>query len=316
MVDGLSVDTRVLRPGASEAYHAVHEELGELVPAILRSSGLAARGTARILSGETNAVVWVPTDHGEVLVKLSPYSDLATEVYFVTRLSEHRLPGPELLSFDVSSSRYQWVMYRPSSGVSADHLPASQRARAGSLVGAFLRALHSVGESGFGGVGSDGAWTHRSMSAALRMAYFDGSFAAERSRLLSDGEVALVSEFLGDDSLWVSEPRLLHGDMALGNFLFEREGSELRLACVIDPGEIIGGDPMLDVAGGSNDFDDFGRGLLEGYGESSLKDEERSRLYRLQAVTLQWSACWHLRYGLDHREPLAHLRRVLSELAR
>ncbi len=69
------------------------------------------------------------------------------------------------------------------------------------------------------------------------------------------------------------------------------------LAGLIDPGSIIGGDPLFDLSG---DSDDYSVGIWEVYTQNSpLAEEERYRWERLGLISLYRTTCWQF---TTHRE--------------
>jgi len=103
--------------------------------------------------------------------------------------------------------------------------------------------------------------------------------------------------------LAVAHPRLIHADINPANALFRVEGDAVHRVALIDPGHIVGGDPLFDLAGGTNDRDAFGAGVWAGYTEDhSLAPDEEYRYRQLLLLSYYWTACWQFDTGRDYHE--------------
>jgi len=113
----------------------------------------------------------------------------------------------------------------------------------------------------------------------------------------------------------ISQPHLIHGDVVPNNALFRLEDGYVRLAGIIVPGGIVGGDPMCDLAGGTSTGAVFGRGLWEGYTHGhplTAHDEYRSR--RLLLLSSYGAAWWHDTNGADDQAWKARTLATLGDL--
>jgi Ser/Thr protein kinase RdoA (MazF antagonist) len=182
------------------------------------------------------------------------------------------------------------------------------------LMGRALRTVHGIAVEGFGSPQPSGGWSTPSWRAALRQDHLfvrrivDAVFTPQES-------AAIEATTLGDPQLEIARPHLIHGDVGPVNGLFQVENGAVALAGIIDPGGTVGGDPMFDLAGGTNDRDAYARGIWEGYTEGyALTPAEEYRYRRLLLLSYYWTACWQYQTGRDFDERKAWALEALHAL--
>ena len=99
-----------------------------------------------------------------------------------------------------------------------------------------------------------------------------------------------LRECICDKKLIIIHPKLLHGDLNAGNFLYSEKRGEILF---LDPGHTIGGDPMMDLAHAGTPYLNsvFFRGMKDGYEtQIPLTNEENCRLEKLRIICLASTA--------------------------
>ncbi len=301
------------KPGYAPAYYDLMERLEEYAAALLRGIGIVPD---QISGGPGETGAFLKATHGAaaVFIKIGIWDgELFTSNVFYEKLQATDIPTPQVLHFDASKRlipyEFQVLEFLPGSDVS--QLPARYHPRAGRLIGQALREVHRIEVDGFGSPSPTGDWSHRSWLAVLRETYLDDLSRDNKKKLYTEAEIARIEgQTFFDERLEIETPRLIHADVGPGNGLYRMEGDDLVLTGFIDPGCIIGGDPLFDLP---SDRDDFATGLLEAYTrEGPLSEEEQYRYDRLRLLSLYWTACWQCATGRED-QTLKQLTIRLSE---
>jgi Ser/Thr protein kinase RdoA (MazF antagonist) len=304
----------------SPQYADIAAHLPQYVARVAAHVGLHVQ-EARVLESETNVTLRLEAAEGPVVLKISPWcEDLQVSTYFFEQLAAlgaHGVPVPRVLLFDATCTiiPYEIQMVEWLDGIDARALPGHLHHAAGRAVGESLRRIHHLAADGFGRPHPAGGWTAHTWHEVLRQTYrFD--VAADAPFSMQEAG-AIAAALFGDARSNVAVPCLLHGDVVLSNALFRVEDGQVGLAALIDPGSIVGGDPMFDLAGGTDTGDLFACGLREGYTATrSLSVEEAYRYQRLLLLSYYSSTLWHWKYGSGResqtwqqrtREALRHL---------
>jgi aminoglycoside phosphotransferase (APT) family kinase protein len=303
------------RPGYPPEYYHLFKHLDELVAAVVQLHGRDARDM-RLMGGDSSAVISLTSGDEKLILKISPWGDLHNELFFYRTLAQHEIPAPRIVESDLTRSRvpYMYAFEEFVQGRGIGQLPAALRREAAAMVGETVATIDEIPVDGFGSMTEDGIWSHADGWESLGDTYLRTEIARHAPKILDSGEIDAVERVLDRDELRFEEPRLAHGDVAGSNFLFSCEEDGVRLRAVIDP-DVVGGDPMADVAMAPNDFDEFARGFMDRYASvHRLTDVEMRRMKLLQVLTLYWSVCWHEAVGWDPRQPRRHLRLLLERL--
>lgn len=295
---------RKIKVGYSEGYYDIFENLDEYVSKILETIKIKSKDT-EVLEGETSVILKTRDKNKNLIIKINPFrNDLYTSNYFYKKLESRNIPIPRVLYFDDAYKiiPYDFQVLEFLDGINLGEIPSKYHREAGVLVGQTLREIHKVPVDGFGWPLPKGGWGAKSWLEALRENYFDTSMA-KKGEIFSQNEIEEIeSKTFFNKKLNITKPRLIHSDVGRGNSLYTLSGTDLRLVGFIDPNGIIGGDPIFDLAMGTNDADDFSRGIWEGYTENiKLTQEESYRYKYLQLLTLYWSACWHYSTERDYK---------------
>jgi Ser/Thr protein kinase RdoA (MazF antagonist) len=303
----ISIECRDLlsaKAARSPSYGDIVAHLDDYLRRLLRCLDIRPCG-ACVLESETTVAVRVWGVEGTYLIKISPTrGDLFVSDYFYARLAEWGLSVPRVLLHDDTATLipYEAQVLTWLDGVDLRGVPQALHRPAGTLVGRFLRTLHQIPADGFGTPYPIGGWSVSSWLDALRHDYRYRHDVAHA--VFTPAQVDVIEAATFDNArLAIGRPHLIHADVNPANVLFRTEGDTVHLVALIDPGPIVGGDPLFDLAGATNDRDAFGSGVWDGYTEGApLAHDEEYRYRQLLLLSYYWTACWQYDTGHDYRE--------------
>lgn len=304
------------KAGRSRDYQEIATHLALYVERVLAHLGIQPAGVT-VLDSETNVTMRVDTPETRYVLKISPWpDDLYVSTYFYQRLEATGAPIPRVVAFDDSRTviPYDVQVLAWIDGADGRDLPPGLQEEAGRLMGRALRQIHGLSTDGVGSPQPEGGWSAASWRAALR---HDFGYDRRVTRaLFRPQEIAAIEAVvLADVRMEPAQPRLIHGDVVSANGLFRIEGGALRLVGLIDPGGVVGGDPMFDLAGGTDTQSPFATGLWAGYVEGRpLSGAEEYRYRRLLLWSYYTAACWRQATGRDSAPWQEHALEVLKEL--
>jgi len=315
-IEGLALAQKKAR--RSPAYADIAAHLARYVARVVAHLGLDAQ-EAWVLDSETNVTLRIHAAGGPVVLKISPVQgDLGVSAYFYQLLmagAPAAVPVPRVLLDDATRTLlpYEIQVLEWLEGTDARALPVDLHSAAGQALGRGLRTIHGLAADGFGRPHPGGGWSAPTWHAALREAY--AFVPAGGDTTFSPGVVRAIERVVFHDARTaVATPQLLHGDVVLANALFRVEDGRVALAGIIDPGRLVGGDPMFDLAGGTDTGDLFARGVWEGYTtDQPLSVEEEYRYRRLLLLSYYTATLWHGQYGTGH-DAQTWRRRTLEAL--
>jgi fructosamine-3-kinase len=179
------------------------------------------------------------------------------------------------------------------------------------LAGQELRKIHSISVKGFGTINSEGKWTKANWSSTLKE--FLDPYAQDKcaTKIFTQQEIDKVYEHtIYNKELEIKKPWLIHGDIQDDHFVYNPEQNKITF---IDPGSMIGGDPMFDLACSSMPWSRkvFFKGLREGYELSKpLTDYEQYRFKKLQLAYFLFASIELYRKQFDY-PPFVRLTKEL-----
>jgi aminoglycoside phosphotransferase (APT) family kinase protein len=226
--------------------------------------------------------------------------ELYTSNVFYAKLADAGVPAPLVLAYDDTKRviPFEYQVVEHLEGVDLRQVPEPLRHRAGQLVGEALGRAHAITIDGFGAPLAQGGWSSPTWLEALRTTYFDSSLERKRE-LFSEDEIARIeAATVFNPRLDVQSPKLIHADVGPGNGLFRVTGEQVELAGLIDPGPIIGGDPLIDLPSGE---DAFSRGVRSAWRSGwPLDGDALYRHERYQLFFSYWTTCWECATGREH----------------
>jgi aminoglycoside phosphotransferase (APT) family kinase protein len=279
-------------PSYSDVRRRVLGRLGEY--ASLAIGPLNLRPTAATLLREDNQRVElrVSTPSSHVVLVIAADGDLMPEVFWLRALAASNLPIPRLITHDLSLTTlpFAYALESYIGGSPLDWLEDGPRMRVlARQAGRTLRRAHQVAAPGYGRPAPTGRWPAASWPAAL------GGWLARRETLARAEEalglecaVALIDATIDHPALACAWPCVIHGAVEPDHMIVT-VGDTMQLEALTRPGELVGGDPIFDLAHGllPRHPATFRQGLIEGYSASGPLDaEQQGRLRRLGLLLL------------------------------
>lgn len=311
-------DVRAAKKGYAEEYYVLVDAAPEYLARVLPVLGFMPREATTVV-GEEGLIARLSDGQRRVVLKISAYGRLLTTVSFYRLLYGTGVPVPQVLHFDDTRRviPYEYMVMEALPGQEAGHLSAGAQRAAGVLMGQALRRVREIEPGGFGYPLPGGGWSSPSWLDALRHAYMDDGSMARKHEVFSAAEIARIEALtLGNRSLEIAAPRLIHGDPSPANSLCIHDGDDVALSGLIDPSVVIGGDPVFDLVAGTGSADDFAAGLWDGYThDRPLTPSEQYRYDHLRLFSCYWTACWQYATGRDHLGSKETALRLLHALS-
>jgi fructosamine-3-kinase len=165
-------------------------------------------------------------------------------------------------------------------------------------------------------VNSSGSWTGK--KAKYNLDFFLNrlkKYVNKNYNILSKKEFDKIIKFASDISISsFNPPFLLHGDITGGNVIINSAGTVI----FIDPGEIIGGDPMADLGYSqtSQCSPEFRNGVWRGYNmEEKLTPEENERFLRWKMLRQSIITCRAFNLKTKRvSEHIAYTKKLFNDL--
>jgi Ser/Thr protein kinase RdoA (MazF antagonist) len=232
------------------------------------------------------------------MLRIAPEHHLRCEVFFGRMAKAHRLPTARLIHYDLQRTLvpfdYTLEHYVCGTGVEQIAPDAPHLLHAlGRQVGRALRRMHQVNAPGWGVPTETGRWKTPDWPTVLTELH---DFYAAPSALLilfSEQQQEQIAALTQCPLLHDVAPRLVHG-MPGPDTVRCTVGDHMQLEALVDPGPIIGGDPMLDLAWALAPTHPapWQRGVSEGYhAVAPLTTLEQQRLDLLLILAAVWRAC-------------------------
>lgn len=261
--------------------------LGEYAALIIGPLNLRPTAATLHIDTDERVEVRVSTPSSHIILAFAPAGDLAPEVYWLRALAASNLPVPRLLGHDLSctSIPFTYAIENYAGGAPLDWLEAGPRMRvAARQLGRTLRRAHQVAAASFGRPSVSGRWPTRSWPAALHE-WLELSEMPARAAEVLGAELtdALRATTLDHPALTCERPSVLHGAVEPARALVTI-GETTQVEALTRPGEVVGGDPLFDLAHAllPQHPEPFRQGVREGYTAlGPLTVEQDGRLRRL-----------------------------------
>jgi hypothetical protein len=300
-------------PSYSDVRRRVLGRLGEYAELANGPLKLRPTGAALLREDEERIELRISTPSSHVVLLIAADGDLAPEVFWLRALAASNLPLPRLIAHDLSLARlpFAYALESYIGGAPLDWLEDGPRTRVlARQAGRTLRRSHQVAAPGYGHPALGGRWPAKSWPEALAGWLARRETLARAEELLgSEGAAALFGATIDHPVLACAQPRVIHGAVEPARVIVT-VGETMQLEALTRPGELVGGDPMFDLAHGllPRHPAAFRQGLLEGYTASgSLDEEQQCRLRRLGLLLLADDT-------LQHGDPAA-LARLPEQIA-
>jgi hypothetical protein len=285
-------------PAYSDARRRLLGRLGEYAALIVAPLNMRPTGAALLRDDGERVEVRVSTAGAHVVLAIAPDGDLAAEVFFLRMLAGKLLPVPRLIAHDLACTLvpFTYALESYSGGVPLESLADGPLMRvAARQVGRTLRRAHQLAAPGFGRPAISGRWPTRSWGQAMEAWLARREMFERAGELLgADGLAALRAATLDHPAMAWERPCVIHGAVEPARALVT-VGDSAQLEALARPGEIVGGDPLFDLAHGllPRHPPSFRAGLLEGYcAAGALAPEQEDRLGRLRLLLHVADTLW------------------------
>jgi aminoglycoside phosphotransferase (APT) family kinase protein len=284
---------------AASARRRVLSRLGEYTALIVGPLNLRPTGAALLAEDDERIEVRISTPGSHIVLVIAPDGDLAAEVFFLRALADQRLPLPRLIAHDMACTvlPFTYALEGYIGGVSLSGLEESGplvRVAARQL-GRTLRRIHQGAAPGFGRPTVTGRWPTQSWGETLAGWLARRELPARAAAALGEeGLAALRAATLEHPALRRDRPCVVHGAVEPDRALVT-VGDSVQLEALTRPGEIVGGDPLFDLAHGLllRHPPSFRQGLMEGYcAAGALAPEQQDRLRRLALLLHVADTLW------------------------
>ena len=134
-------------------------------------------------------------------------------------------------------------------------------------------------------------------------------------KLITKKEVETINEqTIHNKKINIKKPKLIHGDVCPNNFIYSPKYK--NQVVFIDPGRIIGGDPMFDLAYAKIPQETtFYNGLKTGYElKIQLTKKELYRIDKLKIVCLLSATIGYYNDNKDYKKFLIPLKKILTTI--
>jgi len=256
--------------------------------------------------------------------KISLIDSLMTEVYFINTLKNNSIPCQELMNYDFSNKIIpfsfiitKWI----NSDSFVGHVDDEISINGGQEYGKGLIGIHKIELGGFGvPLDINGTkWSSPTWNKALE-SFFKKNIRSKTPLKIFDTNIVetIIDKTYRNTKLSIPVPYLIHGD--LPNSL-ATISPKIKLLAFIDPGGIIGGDPMFDLSfvytyNKNGDFGNgFMKGLISGYTDiRKLTNSEMYRFNHLKLFHLFWKTCFYYDQKWNHEYLMSETHSVLKQL--
>jgi len=304
-------------PAYSDARRRLLGRLGDYAALIVAPLNLRPIAAVLLAEDAERIEVRVSTPGSHIVLVIAPDDDMAAEAFFLRALADKHLPLPRLIAHDLACTLvpFTYVIEGYVGGIPLDRLEDGPLVRiAARQVGRTLRRMHQVAAPGCGRPATSGRWPLHGWDAVL------GAWLARRETLVRAHEVlggellaALRAATLDHPALACEHPRVIHGAVEPARALVA-VGESAQLEALVRPGEIVGGDPLFDLAHGTLPRHPaaFRQGLLEGYNAAGpLAPEQEDRLRRLGLLLHVADTLWR-----GDAEAIARLPGTVADVLR
>lgn len=274
----------------SEARRRILVRLGHYAALLVGPLNLRPRAATIHANDNQRIEVRISTPTSHILLIIAPERDLAPEVAWLRALAALNLPIPRLIAHDLTCGTvpFTYAIEGYVSGTPLDRLDDGPHMRVlARQLGRTLRRAHQVAAAGFGRPTVAGRWPARGWPEALRawLAY-DETWAHAAELLGAEALAALCAATIEHPALACERAYVLHGQVEPSR-VYATLGDTTQIEALTRPGELIGGDPLFDLAHAllPRHPAAFRQGLREGYtAMGQLAPDQEARLRRLSLL--------------------------------
>lgn len=291
-------------PRYNEQWRSMLGHLGTYVEAVVGQLNLRPTDATLLSEPGQQILIRLSTPDAHWVLRIAPEGDLAGELFFSRTMERAGLPVARIAHHDLRRLQlpFAWVLEAYIGGHSANHLedPLLLHALA-RQVGRALRRMHRIPMPAWGRPNALLAWGVSEWPTMLARLHHSALIAPFDAVLFNEEQRYRLARLLEHPTLHtINSPLLIHGALSPHTIRYTGSNQQVQLAAFVDPGPVIAGDPMLDLAIALDpDFPPaWCRGLREGYGSNiPLSANEAQRLDIYMHLTCAWNACQHYARG-------------------
>jgi hypothetical protein len=279
-------------PSYSDVRRRVLGRLGEYASLAISPLNLRPTAAALLREDDQRVELRISTPSSHVVLVIATDGDLTPEVFWLRALAATNLPIPRLIAHDLSLNTlpFAYALESYIGGSPLEWLEDGPRMRVlARQAGRTLRRSHQVAAPGYGRPALNGRWPAESWPAALNGWLTRRETLARAEEVLGlECAVALIDATIDHPALAGVRPCVIHGAVEPARMIVT-VGDTMQLEALTRPGELVGGDPLFDLAHGllPRHPATFRQGIFEGYSASGPLDaEQEARLRRLSLLLL------------------------------
>jgi len=304
----------------SDAWSRVLSRLGDYTASILRALNMRPADVTTLRQTPDHVLVRLSFPDEHFVLRIAPEKHLLREVFFGRTMAAHRLPAASLMYYDLKRTLvpFDYTVERHVCGIGAHQIDADAPHllhSAARQAGRTLARMHRVRTEGWGNPTASGRWLVPDWVSLLAELHASLAPITLAAPLFGASEQRLVEAILLHPALPKVQPCLLHG--ALGPHSVRCTiGEHVQLEGLIEPGPLVAGDSMLDLARALDPAYSapWREGLLDGYrAVRPLSEDEHRRLSLLRLLSGYWHTCQRYARAEPHEATLAATRALLAE---
>lgn len=309
--------------GYSEAWVRVLERLGEYTAVIARSHNLRPQHVSVYRESRSMVLVRLSLAQHHVILRIAPEAQLTPLLWFARTAQQRGIPVIQIYEANLRRTLvpFEYLLEQYIGGSNATHLEPTQQHSVARHAGRVLRRLHAIPAPGWGNPTVHARWLIEDWSQVLLDLHQRYAHPASAQVLYTAEQQVMVAQVLHDPRLTQDvTPHLIHTAL-LPQRVRCTAGDTARLEVILHAGELVAGDPMLDLALALRPDTPaaWQQGLLAGYVASgALSPAVWHRLPLLRLLCAYWYSLYcHARawpHAAAHTAALDHLEQVAGRM--
>ena len=239
----------------------------------------------KILKNDQNLSLCLQDSKQKYFAKIFFKNNIESEIYWLKKTVVKNICVPKIITYDFYTNEtpngFEILEYC-NNEYKINEMSNEYKYIIAKIIGQNLTKLHKIKVSNFG-TRKNNNWTNKSWLDVLNN-YSGINNTKITSTLFTKNEITKITKITKDPEMNIKKPVLIHGDTSTSNFIYVKNYQ--KPITFIDPGNIIGGDPMFDLAYAAIPIEsDFYNGLKAGYeSEKTMTSKENYRLDRLKLI--------------------------------
>lgn len=305
--------------GYSEAWARVLARLGDYTAEIARAHNLRPQQVCLYQQTRTTLLVRLTMPEAHLILRIAPDASLHALLWFARMVQQQGLPIIHIYEADLRRTRvpFDYLLEQYVGNQAATQLEPPHMRQVARQAGRLLRRIHRTPAPGWGTPTRNGRWLTETWQEVLHGLHAQYALPASALALFTEEQQAQIADVLHDPCLHTGiAPHLLHGAFCPQNVRCTA-GETTQLERFLHAGEIVGGDPLLDLALALDPAypPAWQSGLLEGYTATAmLPAAAQARLARLRLLVAYWSTLRRYAHAEPHAAAYADALQRLAQL--